>query len=109
MSEVSSIFAKRAAAAPAPVDAGAHRPVSASAPSIQVALATCDSELYLAALLGSLFGQTRQDFTILLADDASRDGTQAIVDAYAAHYPGRIRQLPGEGPRRGVIANFDRL
>jgi glycosyltransferase involved in cell wall biosynthesis len=83
--------------------------VSEAAPSIQVALATYNSESYLAALLDSLFAQTRQDFTILVADDASSDRTQAIVDAYGRRHPRRIRQLPGGGPRRGVIANFGRL
>jgi glycosyltransferase involved in cell wall biosynthesis len=76
---------------------------------IQIALATCDGEKYLPALLDSLFGQTRQDFTILVGDDASRDASVEIVEAYASRYPGRIEQLAGEGPRRGVIANFDRL
>lgn len=82
---------------------------SISSPSIEIALATCDSELYLGELLDSLFSQTRQDFTILIADDASQDRTAAILKSYARRFPGRITQLPQNPVRLGVIANFDRL
>lgn len=78
-------------------------------PSIEVALTTYNSEPYLTPLLDSLFAQTRQDFTLLVADDASTDGTKAIIEDYCRRYPGRIEQLPPDGPRRGVIANFDRV
>ena len=78
-------------------------------PSIEVALTTYNSEPYLTPLLDSLFAQTRQDFTLLVADDASTDGTRAAIEAYSRRYPGRIKQLPPDGPRRGVIANFDRV
>jgi glycosyltransferase involved in cell wall biosynthesis len=71
-------------------------------------LTTYNSEPYLPALLDSLFAQSRQDFTLLVADDASTDGTEAIIEAYSRRYPGRIREIPAEGPRRGVVANFDR-
>lgn len=80
-----------------------------SGPTIEVGLTTCESEPFLAALLDSLFAQTRQDFTLVVADDASTDGTGAILAAYSARYPGRIVLLPPDGPRRGVIANFDRV
>jgi len=77
--------------------------------SIQVALATCNSAAYLPALLDSLFAQTRQDFTLLVSDDASRDATRAILDSYAKRFPGRISLLPGREERRGIIANFNYL
>ena len=76
---------------------------------IEIALATCDSERFLPALLDSLFAQTRQDFTILVSDDASADGTRRVLDAYASKFAGRIRQLPANPTRLGVIGNFDRL
>ncbi|HEX9946710.1 MAG TPA: glycosyltransferase family 2 protein [Allosphingosinicella sp.] len=77
-------------------------------PTIEVCLTTYNSEPYLPALLDSLFAQTRQGFTLLIADDDSTDGTRAIVESYSKRFPGRIVQLP-EGPRRGVIGNFDRV
>jgi glycosyltransferase involved in cell wall biosynthesis len=79
------------------------------APTIEVALTTYNSEPYLAELLDSLFSQTRQDFTLIVADDSSTDGTRAVLEAYSRRYPGRIRLLPPDGPRRGVIRNFDRV
>lgn len=87
---------------------GSMDPKSGAA-SIEVALTTYNSEPYLAELLDSLFAQTRQDFTLLVADDESTDGTGAILQAYSRRYPGRIRLLPPDGPRRGVIRNFDRV
>ena len=78
-------------------------------PSIEVALTTYNSEPHLAPLLDSLFAQTEQNFTLVVADDLSTDGTGAIIEAYSRRYPGRIETLPPDGPRRGVIANFDRV
>jgi glycosyltransferase involved in cell wall biosynthesis len=83
--------------------------VSGRPPTIEVGLTTYNSEAYLPALLESLFAQTRQDFTLLVADDASTDGTEAIVHLYSKLHPGRIVKLPSDGRRRGVIANFDRV
>jgi glycosyltransferase involved in cell wall biosynthesis len=77
--------------------------------SIQIVLATHNSEVFLPALLDSLFAQTRQDFTLLVSDDASSDRTQAILEAFANRYPGRIAMLSAGIGRRGIIANFDRL
>jgi glycosyltransferase involved in cell wall biosynthesis len=76
---------------------------------IEVALATFNSERFLSALLDSLLDQTRQDFTILVSDDASTDGTQRLLARYAAAHPGRFRLLPPNASRLGVIGNFDRL
>lgn len=84
-------------------------PEAGRSPSIEVALATFNSEAFLAPLLDSLFAQTVQGFLILVSDDASDDATAAILVAYAEQHPGRIRLLPAEGRRRGVVANFDRL
>ncbi len=77
--------------------------------SIDVALTTYNGESFLAAQLDSLFAQTRQDFTLIVSDDCSTDGTVGIVDAYSRRYPGRIRRLPPAASRLGVIANFDRV
>ncbi len=76
---------------------------------IQVALATCNSELYLPALLDSLFGQTCQDFLLLVADDDSTDSTLDILDREAALHPGRIRILSPEATAGSALANFSRL
>ena len=90
--------------------ADGRRPSRAPGPrSIEVALPTFNSAGYLPALLDSLFAQTRQDFTILVADDGSSDATPDVLRAYVRKWPGRIRELAPGGGRRGVIGNFDRL
>jgi glycosyltransferase involved in cell wall biosynthesis len=81
----------------------------ASRPTIEIGLTTYNGEAYLPALLESIFAQTCQDFTLLVSDDASTDGTEAIIERYAERHPGRIVKLPPDGLRRGVVANFDRV
>jgi glycosyltransferase involved in cell wall biosynthesis len=102
----------RADDAPEQADAGRTGAAPAAAgrsPSIEVALATYNSERFLAELLDSLFAQTRQDFTLVVADDGSADRTLDILDDYSGRHEGRIRIVAaGPGPR-GVLANFGRL
>ena len=57
---------------------------------ISVLMATYNGEKYLRAQLDSLFAQTIQDFRLYVSDDASADGTAAIVREYQARFPGRI-------------------
>lgn len=78
-------------------------------PLIEVALATFNSERFLAELLDSLFRQTRQDFTLVVADDGSTDATLAILAAYEARHPGRIRKVGFAARAGGALANFSRL
>lgn len=78
-------------------------------PIIEIVLATHNSEAFLPELLDSLFAQTCQDFTILVADDASSDRTLEIVDAYSNRYPARIRLVRRHQRRLGVIGNFASL
>jgi len=76
--------------------------------SIEVALTTYNSERFLADLLDSLFSQTHGEFTLLVADDASTDGTRAVLRAYDARHPGRMRLL-GYDDHLGHLGNFARL
>ena len=77
--------------------------------SIQVALTTYNSEAFLPDLLESLFTQTHQNFTLIVADDGSADGTLEILDRYAAKLPGRIRIVRAGPQRLGALGNFARL
>jgi hypothetical protein len=78
-------------------------------PRIEVALATYESERFLAELLDSLFAQGEQGFTLLVADDGSRDGTISILEDYVERFPGRIRIVARERQDFGPLGNFARL
>jgi len=78
-------------------------------PRVEVALATHNGERYLPALLDSLFGQTYRDFTIVVSDDGSTDGTLAVLRACAERHPRRVR-IVATGPRRlGAAGNFSSI
>lgn len=76
-------------------------------PTISVALATCDGARYLPALLDSLIAQRRPPIELIACDDASNDGTTALLHSFAerAPFPVRIQRNPA---RLGVVANFSR-
>jgi glycosyltransferase involved in cell wall biosynthesis len=77
--------------------------------SIEVALATYNSERFLPKLLDSLFAQTVQDFTLIVADDGSSDATKQILEKYSGDHPGRIRVVAVGRQARGPVGNFGRL
>lgn len=72
-------------------------------PPIAIAMTTCNGAAHVEEQLRSLFAQTVPAAEILVCDDASTDGTAALLRAHAA--AGRIRLV--ENPQRlGVVANF---
>ncbi len=82
---------------------------SAAARSVQVALATYNGERFLAEQLESLFEQSVQDFTLIVADDGSTDATMDILEQFALRYPGRISIVARGRQRLGPRGNFARL
>jgi glycosyltransferase involved in cell wall biosynthesis len=76
---------------------------------VEIALATYQSEKYLRAQLSSLFGQSYQDFSILVADDGSTDGTVEILNEYANKYPGRVKLLHFQERAGSACRNFSRI
>ena len=76
-------------------------------PRITIGLAVYNGEPYLESTLASLLAQTYRDFEILVADNASTDGTRAIVQAAGARDP-RVRYL-GADRNRGAAWNHNRL
>lgn len=78
-------------------------------PRIDVLLATCNGQAYLAAMLDSLLAQTLADFRVVVRDDSSDDSTLAILRQYAPRFGNRLHILSDERGRLGVIKNFEHL
>jgi len=77
-----------------------------STPAISVAMSVYNGERFLAAAIESVLGQTFADFEFLILDDGSRDGTRAIIEAFAAR-DARIRPILREN--RGLVASLNQL
>lgn len=78
-------------------------------PSVQILMATCEGEKYLAPQLASLLAQTCTDWELLLRDDASTDATLKIAERFAAEIPGKITILRDDAGRLGITGNFEKL
>jgi glycosyltransferase involved in cell wall biosynthesis len=82
-------------------------PVSTTPPPrVSIGVPVYNGERFLRETLDSLLAQTESDFEILLCDNGSSDGTEAIGRDYAARDP-RIRYERSEH-NRGAAFNFNR-
>ncbi len=77
-----------------------------SCPAISVAMSVYNGERFLAEAIRSLLSQSFADFELLILDDGSKDGTRAIVEAFAAQ-DARIRPIIREN--RGLIISLNQL
>lgn len=66
-------------------------------PTVEILLAAYNGERFLREQLDSLLAQTWEQWHLTVSDDGSTDTTPAILDEYAARYPGRIRRVKHEG------------
>ncbi|EIM72923.1 family 2 glycosyl transferase [Nitritalea halalkaliphila LW7] len=74
-------------------------------PLISIALCTFQGECYLEEQLASLEAQTYPNLEIIVQDDASQDGTWALITAFKARDP-RVRAYKNE-KNLGFQANFE--
>jgi glycosyltransferase involved in cell wall biosynthesis len=72
---------------------------------VSIGMATRNGERYLGPLLESLARQTRAPAELVVHDDASVDGTVAILEAFAARAPFPVR-LEQAARRRAHVAGF---
>ena len=73
---------------------------------ISVIVVTYNQERTIGRTLDSILSQqTDADYEIVIGDDCSTDGTEAVCRDYAARYPGRIRYLRRER-NLGLVANY---
>ena len=83
--------------------------MSGTNPTVEVLLATYNGATYLRDQVESVLKQIDVEPRILVRDDGSTDGTQAILTELAAAYPDHIRILPADTPTGLARANFARL
>lgn len=74
-------------------------------PKVSVIIPVYNVERYLGECLDSILGQTLKDIEVLCVDDGSTDGSDAVLDGYAARDP-RVRVVrqanAGAGPARNA-------
>ena len=76
-----------------------------SSPRVSIGLAAYNGERFIRQALDSLLAQNFPDFELIISDDASTDGTEAICREYAQR-DSRIRYIRQES-NIGAAANFD--
>lgn len=57
---------------------------------IRILLASHNGEKYLPPMIDSILAQDEPDFQLILSDDGSADGSEAILGAYARRHPDKI-------------------
>jgi glycosyltransferase involved in cell wall biosynthesis len=78
-----------------------------AAPAFTVIVATYNHSAYIDAALGSIFGQSFQDFEVVVVDDGSTDGSRAIIENWRDRYSARIRVFTHQGrTNRGLVETY---
>ena len=73
-------------------------------PRVTILMACYQGAAHLPAQLASIAAQSGVDWALWASDDGSFDDTRAILRAFQAAHPGRVRLL--DGPREGAAAHF---
>jgi glycosyltransferase involved in cell wall biosynthesis len=75
-----------------------------AAPRLTVLLPVYDAEAFVAEAVESILAQSFRDFELLAIDDGSRDGSAALLDAFARRDP-RVRVV--RRPHAGLVATLN--
>jgi glycosyltransferase involved in cell wall biosynthesis len=72
----------------------------------RVAILLCakDGAAFLGEQLRSFADQQHRNWSLIVSDDGSRDGTRDVIERFATDHPQRV--VIRNGPERGVCANF---
>jgi glycosyltransferase involved in cell wall biosynthesis len=81
------------------------RTMSSNNPRVSIGLPVYNGENYLAVTIEALLAQTYRDFELILSDNASTDGTEAICRRYAGQ-DSRIRYVR-QAENIGASANYN--
>lgn len=76
------------------------------APALTVAMSVYNNAPFLTPAIESILGQSFEDFEFLIVNDGSSDGSDAIIDSFAAR-DSRIR--PIHQANAGLVASLNRL
>lgn len=87
-----------------PVSTAPEQPAQHT-PMVSIGMPVYNGENYIREALDSLLAQTFTDFELIISDNASTDGTQAICEAYAAN-DARIKYIR-QSENLGAGKNFE--
>jgi glycosyltransferase involved in cell wall biosynthesis len=76
---------------------------------VQILLSTYNGERWLSELLASLLWQTHKHWQLIIRDDGSTDNTWALLQAWQAQYPQRVKCVISEREHVGTTESFNRL
>lgn len=86
-------------------DAPAKTPEGSKTPRVSVAMCTFNGESYLGEQIDSILRQSSPVHEIIVADDASTDGTRRLLEEYKRRFP-HLFQLCFHDSNVGTIENF---
>lgn len=75
--------------------------------TVSIVIPAYNNESYIAETMDAVLAQTYPQLEVVVADHSSSDGTQRILDGYAAD--ARVRLLPPTPRGGGAKANWDRV
>lgn len=83
--------------------------ITKNCPLVSVIMPVYNQELYVAAAINSVLGQTYENFEIVISDDCSKDQTSVIVTRYAEKFQEKVKFYRLANMNMGGAAHFAAL